>query len=135
MSEVPGPPLNVDQIVADIQERVSARRADGGYDSRLLGSRFELVEGKVVLRPELAYSAKPLVGTPITTLKRVLIRLQIHFLNDLVGQINSVLAADRARLEAETRRRTALEERVHELERQVAKMNGVSDEVPPTSLG
>ena len=115
------PTLDVDQIVADLQQRVAARHARGGYDPQVLDRRFELVEGKIVLRPEVAYSSKPLVGGPITALKRMVIRLQIHFLNDLVSQINAVVAAHVAKLEAETRRRIALEERVETLEQQLVK--------------
>jgi hypothetical protein len=132
MSTEPGPILDVDQIVADLQDRVAARQAAGGYDPGVLGRRFELVEGQVVLRPELAYSAKPVVGAPITALKRVLIRLQIHFLNDVVAQVNSVLAADRAKLHAEVQRRTALEERVEKLEQQLTQTRSDSAEEPST---
>lgn len=124
----PEPILDVDRIVADLQERVTARRAAGEYDEQTFRTRFELVAGKVVLRPELAYSAKPLVGAPLTAIKRLLIRLQIHFLNDIVAQVNAAFAADRAKLEAESRRRATLEERVAALETRLTELHGSPNE-------
>ncbi len=127
----PEPILDVDRIVADLQERVTARRAAGEYDEQTFRTRFELVEGKVVLRPELAYSARPLVGAPLTAIKRLLIRLQIHFLNDIVAQVNAALAADRAKLEAESRRRATLEERVAAIEACLTELHGAPNEADP----
>ena len=124
----PAPILDVDRIVADLQERVTARRAAGEYDEQTLRTRFELVKGKVVLRPELAFSAKPLVGAPLTAIKRLLMRLQIHFLNDIVAQVNAALAADRAKLEAESRRRATLEERVAAIEACLTELHGAPNE-------
>ena len=127
----PEPILDVDRIVADLQERVTARRAAGEYDEQTFRTRFELVEGKVVLRPELAYSARPLVGAPLTAIKRLLIRLQIHFLTDIVAQVNAALAADRAKLEAESRRRATLEERVAAIEACLTELHGAPNEADP----
>lgn len=126
------PILDVDRIVADLQERVAARRAAGEYDQRTLGTRFELVEGSVVLRPELAYSAKRVVGTPLTVIKRLIIRLQLHFLNDIVAQVNAALATDRAKLKAESQRRAALEERVLELETRLGELHRSQKEADST---
>lgn len=113
--EVP-PILDVDRIVEDLQERVAARQSGQGYDDATLRAPFELVEGVITLRPELAFSSKPIIGTPLTRLKQVVVRLQIHFLNDMITQMNAALAATRARLEAESRHRVDLEKRLDALE-------------------
>jgi len=107
-----GPTIDVQRIVDNLQERVAERRAAGVYDPHLLNARLELRPGEVVLRPEIAYSSKRLVGPSITTAKRLLIRLNWHFLQDLTDQINAALALGRARVSAEARQREELEARV-----------------------
>jgi len=126
-SSAPEPPgaVDVDRLMADLKVRVDARRRAGGYDRDLLDMPFDEDlalgggGGPVRLRPETAYSSKPVVGRAITLAKQAQIRGMYHFLQDVVTQTNSALVAMRAALEAESRYREALEERVSELEEEL----------------
>jgi O-antigen chain-terminating methyltransferase len=138
-----GPIIDVDRLVADLQERVAARTAAGGYDESLLAAPFELLTGTpvgtIVLRPEAAYSSKPVVGPLITWMKRGLIRSLFHFLNDAVSQANVALAAGRTAVERETGAREALEaqlqgttreldearDRIHALEAEIERQRAI----------
>lgn len=114
--------IDLDRLMRDLKARVAARRAAGADDGDLLDSPLGAPAGapalSVRLRPETAYSSKPVVGRAITFGKRLQIRVLYHFLDDLAAQANAALGGLRAALEAETRARERLEQRVRELERE-----------------
>lgn len=98
--------IDVERLVADLRERVARRRAAGEVDD-LTGIPLDLPPdgGTVRFRPELAYSTKPLVGRPLTAMKRVLLRLLVHVFDDLARQTST--AVERAVGEARDARRWA----------------------------
>jgi hypothetical protein len=120
-----GPIIDVDRLVSDLQERVAARTAAGEYDDGLLRTPFSLFSdtpvGTIVLRPDAAYSSKPVIGPVITRIKRALIASLFHFLNDAVSQANVALASSRRALDAETSAREALEAQMMDTERQLTE--------------
>lgn len=116
----PATVIDVERIVADIQRRAEARRVAGGYDRGILDARFDVRPGRVTLRPQVAYSSKPLVGPVITSTKQLLIRLQYHFLDDLVAQTNRAIELARTQAAAEAERRKELQARVEDMEARLA---------------
>lgn len=124
--------IDVQRIVDDIQQRaLQARTARGAVGPGGVDRR-ELQPGRVVLRPEVAYSSKPVVGPVITAAKRLVIRLNWHFLHDMTDQINAALegqrttASDNARLREDLKSRLdALSKRLDELE--AAQPGGSTD--------
>jgi hypothetical protein len=117
--------IDVDRLMADLKSRVAARRAAGELDPGVLDLPFrpgsdEEPAGRltrpVVLRPQVAYSTKPGIGPLITRVKRTLISLLYHFLNDVVDQINGVTRQLGEALSAEERAREGLEVRADRLE-------------------
>lgn len=112
--------IDVERIVEDIQRRAEERRGAGAYDGGILDARIDVRPGRVTLRPQVAYSAKPVVGPFITGTKRLLIRLQYHFLDDLVAQTNRAIELSRAQTTAEAERRKDLQARVANLEARLA---------------
>lgn len=118
--------VDPEQIVAGLRQRVEQERAAGAYADDL--SAFELdrpqAEGaRVRFRPELGFSSKPVIGPPITFVKRVLLRLQLHVFDDLARQADEAIERVEHRLAVEiaTRERLEreLEARIGELERTV----------------
>lgn len=114
------PIIDVERIVEDIRERAAVRRAHGGYDLRIADARLDIRPDRITLRPETAYSSKPVIGRLITGAKRTLIKLQYHFLDDVVSQTNRALEIARAQVKAESERRTELEKRIAHLEARLA---------------
>ncbi len=114
------PVIDVERVVEDIQRRAKERRRAGGYDRGILDAHIDVRPGRIALRPQTAYSAKPVVGPFITGTKRVLIRLQYHFFDDLVAQTNRALELSRAQAAAEAERRKELEASVADLKARLA---------------
>jgi hypothetical protein len=109
-------PIDIDQLVAELKERVETERAAGAYADDL--SEFELkaprqAEGasgpRVRFRPELGFSSKPVIGPVITLVKRLILRLQFYVLDDLARQADAAIASVEARLAAEVATRERLE--------------------------
>jgi hypothetical protein len=132
-TEPPGA-IDVERLMADLKARVADRRRMGEYDAKVLDLPFDAGLGPdasgvphVRLRLETAYSSKPLVGKAITAAKRIQIRSFFHFLNDAVTQVNGALASMRAALDAETRAREALEDRVRELEAELDELHAARE--------
>ena len=50
-------------------------------------------EPRVRFRPELAYSSRPLVGAPLTFVKRAILRLLVHVFDDLARQTDAAIGA------------------------------------------
>lgn len=127
--EAPGGPIvDVDRLMEDLRARVASRRAAGGYDGALLAEPFGVsgsppsAAGRIVLRPETAYSSKPFVGRVITGGKRAVIKALFHYLSDLVAQVNAALGRLSESVESEARTREGLEREVRSLEREVRSL-------------
>jgi hypothetical protein len=123
----PGGGIDVDRLMDDLKRRAEARRIAGEVDPAVLDLPFTTegeadAAGGVRLRLESAYSSKPGVGRVITYGKRTLIRAQYHFLNDLVGQINSALRRIEHQRREEERARRRLEDQVGRMEAELAEL-------------
>jgi O-antigen chain-terminating methyltransferase len=94
----PPPVIDVERLVDELRERVAAARRDGLYGDDLAGEALRIPppEARVRFRPELAYSDKPLVGRPLTAVKRVILRLLIHVFDDLARQTDAAIGASEA---------------------------------------
>jgi hypothetical protein len=118
-------PVDLEQVVAGLRERVERDRAAGAYADEL--SRFELerphADGpRVRFRPELGFSSKPVIGRPITVTKRLLLRLQLYVFDDLARQADDAIQAVERRLEVEIATRERLEGQVSELEARIRRL-------------
>lgn len=127
MAEEPAaPPVNVQQLTAELKKRVEQERAAGAYADDLSGidlyvpPQAEAGSGpRVRFRPELGFSSKPVIGPVITFVKRVILRLQFYVLDDLARQADTAIADVEARLAAEVATRERLED---ELEAKIAEL-------------
>jgi SAM-dependent methyltransferase len=92
------PVVDVDALVEDLRERVARARREGLYADDLSGQglRAPAPEARVRFRPELAYSTKPVVGRPLTAVKKTLLRLLVHVFDDLARQADAGIAAAEA---------------------------------------
>jgi hypothetical protein len=128
-------PFELNQLVAELKERVDRERAAGAYADDLSGIQLQTpaqAEGtsgpRVQFRPELGFSSKPIIGPVITLIKRVLLRLQFYVFDDLARQADSAITDLEARLAAEvaTRERLEdeLEEKIRELEDKIRLLEG-----------
>jgi hypothetical protein len=123
-------PIDVEQLTAELKERVERERAAGAYADDLSFLELQtlpLAGGasgpRVRFRPELGFSSKPVIGPVITLVKRLILRLQFYVLDDLARQADAAIADVEARLAAETATRGRLE---GELE---AKIRELEDKV------
>jgi hypothetical protein len=122
----PEHPINPEQVVSDLRERVEQERAAGAYADDL--SAFELqtpgaeeaAGARVRFRPELGFSSKPVIGRPITSIKRLLLRLQFYVFDDLAKQADEAIARVEQKLAVEVANRERLESRIAELEEKLA---------------
>jgi hypothetical protein len=122
--------INVEQLVAELEERVEKERAAGAYADDLSGVELHTLPQtqessgpRVRFRPELGFSSKPVIGPVITLVKRLILRLQFYVLDDLARQADAAITNVEARLAAEiaTRERLEgeLEGKIRELERKI----------------
>jgi hypothetical protein len=116
-------PVDLEQLTAQLKERVEQERAAGAYADDLSGVELRslpLLENasgpRVRFRPELGFSSKPVIGPVITLIKRVILRLQFYVLDDLARQADEAIANVEARLAAEIAMRERLEDEVEALE-------------------
>ena len=109
-------PIDLEQLTAELKERVDRARAAGAYADDL--SELELrpiplagggAGPRVRFRPELGFSSKPVIGRVITLVKRFILRLQFYVLDDLARQTDAAIADVEARLAAEIATRGRLE--------------------------
>jgi hypothetical protein len=110
---------DVDSVVAELLERADKERAAGGYADDLSGFELEIPqasEPRVRFRPELGFSSKPVIGRPITSIKRLLLRLQFYVFDDLAKQADEAIARVEQKLAVEVANRERLESRIAELE-------------------
>jgi hypothetical protein len=121
-------PIDVEQLVTELRERVERGRAAGAYADDLSGvglqtpSQAQGTSGpRVRFRPELGFSSKPVIGPVITLAKRLILRLQFYVLDDLARQTDAAIASVEARLAAEIATRERL---VSEMEGKVRELEG-----------
>jgi hypothetical protein len=136
MAEEPAQsPVDVEQLVAELKERVESERSAGAYaddlsdlELRTLPPTGSASGPRVRFRPELGFSSKPVIGPVITLVKRLILRLQFYVLDDLARQADAAIADVEARLAAEiaTRGRLEgeLEGKIRELEDKIRLLEG-----------
>jgi SAM-dependent methyltransferase len=147
--------IDVERLVEELRQRVARRRAGGAYTDDLSAIQLDvlppdgtgdtLVEGfdlagagaRIRLRPELGFSAKPVIGPFITLVKKFILRLLFYVLDDLAQQTDAAVRRLETALAAETAARsgegaalearsTAVDERVTA---EVAAREGVQRDV------
>src|SRR5690606_11118194 len=108
--------IDVERLVEDLRARVARAREEGAYGDDLTGVALAPPppEPRVRFRPELAYSTKPLVGRPLTLLKRALMRLIVHPLDDMARQADAAIGADREWARAAVTAEAGARERVQD---------------------
>jgi len=124
MSDEPGrSDTDLEQLEASLKARVGKERAAGAYADDLSGVELQtpgessLVQGfdleaqgpRVRFRPELAFSSKPVIGPVITLVKRLILRLQFHVLDDLARQTDAAIKRVEGALAVEIAARERLE--------------------------
>jgi SAM-dependent methyltransferase len=108
------PIIDVEQLVAELKERVERERAAGAYANDLSGVSLEVpaptladgfdigAEGnRIRFRPELAFSSKPVIGPVITLVKKFFVRLLFFVLDDLARQSDAAVTRLEMALKAE----------------------------------
>jgi len=134
MAQEPAPEIDVSQLTDELKARADRERAAGGYPDDLSG--FELQkpqegsiadgfdlgsnEPRVRFRPELGFSAKPVIGPVITLVKRFILRLQLYVFDDLARQADTAIRRVEAALAVEIAARERLENEVRELKERQA---------------
>jgi hypothetical protein len=126
--EAAKPRTDLEQLVAELRERVESQRAAGAYADDLSGIELYIPPHarsdsgpRVRFRPELGFSSKPVIGPVITLVKRLLLRLQFYVFDDLARQADTAIADVEARLAAEIATRERLE---GELEGKIRELEG-----------
>ena len=72
-------------------------------------------------RPELGFSAKPVIGPVITLVKRFILRLQLYVFDDLARQADTAIRRVEAALAVEIATRERLENEVRELKTRLGR--------------
>jgi SAM-dependent methyltransferase len=108
--------IDVERLVDELKERVARERKAGAYADDLSGVELEvpprggdLVEGfdlqpgqpRVRFRPELGFSSKPVIGLPITLVKKFILRLIFFVMDDLARQTDAAVTRLESALGAE----------------------------------
>jgi hypothetical protein len=130
-------PLDAEEIVAELRERMEQERAAGAYPDDLSAFGLEALphagdasSPRVRFRPELGFSSKPVIGPVVTLVKRTILRLQFYVFDDLAKQADAAIGNVEARLAAEiaTRERleSELEGKIRELEDKIRLLEGRS---------
>ena len=99
--------IDVERLVEELQARLERERAAGVYADDLsgvalqkpqpvdaatpLGPAYDADAPRVRFRPELGFSSKPVIGPVITLVKRVILRLLFHVMDDLARQTDAAL--------------------------------------------
>ena len=106
----PEPLVDVEELVNNLRERVERERETGRYTDDLASLNLEPVKAeapqavdnsdappapavtpRVVYRPELGYSSRPVVGPVLTAVKRLFYRVFFYPLDDLARQTNDAV--------------------------------------------
>jgi SAM-dependent methyltransferase len=116
--------IDVERLVKELQQRVARERAAGAYTDDLSAVQLDVlppaaanalvVEGfdlaapgpRIRFRPELGFSAKPVIGPVITLVKKFILRLLFYVLDDLAQQADAAVRRLETALAAETAART-----------------------------
>ena len=134
MAQEPAPEIDVSQLTDELKARADRERAAGGYPDDLSGFELQkpqegsIAEGfdlgsnepRVRFRPELGFSAKPVIGPIITLVKRFILRLQLYVFDDLARQADTAIRRVEAALAVEIAARERLENEVRELKERQA---------------
>jgi SAM-dependent methyltransferase len=99
--------IDVERLVDELKERVARERAQGAYPDDLSGVELEVLppqgdglaqgfdlqpgQPRVRFRPELGYSSKPVIGVPITLVKKLILRLIFFVMDDLARQTDAAV--------------------------------------------
>jgi SAM-dependent methyltransferase len=118
--------IDVERLVEELKERVAREREAGAYADDLsdvqlevpprggdLAEGFDLQPGqpRVRFRPELGFSSKPVIGFPITLVKKFILRLIFFVMDDLARQTDAAVTRLEAALGAEASARELATER------------------------
>jgi SAM-dependent methyltransferase len=134
--------IDVELLVAELKERVEKERGAGAYDDDLSGIQLQvppsaqesaapsIIQGfdlestgpRVQFRPELGFSSKPVIGPVITVVKRFILRLLHHVLDDLARQADAAVARVEAALAVEAATRERLEVDTRRLEAETRRL-------------
>ena len=109
--------IDVERLVDELKERVVREREAGAYADDFSGVELEVIplrgdglvqgfdllpgEPRVRFRPELGFSSKPVIGIPITLVKRLILRLISFVMDDLARQTDAAVTRLEAGLAAE----------------------------------
>jgi 2-polyprenyl-3-methyl-5-hydroxy-6-metoxy-1,4-benzoquinol methylase len=99
--------IDVELLVEELKARLERERAAGAYADDLsgvalrklaptdaatpLGAAYDSAAPRVRFRPELGFSSKPVIGPVITLVKRFILRLLFHVMDDLARQTDAAL--------------------------------------------
>lgn len=142
---------DVERITAELKQRVEKERAAGGYADDLSGIELEvpapmpaastpITQGfdleaagpRVRFRPELGFSAKPIIGPPITLVKKVILRLLFYVLDDLAQQTDTAVKRVETALAVEVTTRERMDGQITELKSRIARLEA-AQRPPPAS--
>jgi hypothetical protein len=139
--------IDVERIVDELKQRVENERAAGAYADDLSGVELQvpaqggapIVQGfdletvgpRVRFRPELGFSAKPVVGPVITGVKKTILRLLFYVLDDLARQTDTAVRRVEAALAVEVATRERLEGQISVVEARLARLEDAQR--PPRS--
>jgi SAM-dependent methyltransferase len=117
------PAIDVSGLVEDLRRSAAAARSNGMYGDDVGAGPVEPADlPRVRFRPELGYSSKPVVGRPITGVKRTLLRLQHHVLDDLARQTDAAITTTDAQLGQMASDLQALVDRVTDMENSLQRL-------------
>jgi hypothetical protein len=128
-----------ERLAVELRERLERERAAGAYTDDLSEVRLEvpghgastpISEGfdleasgpRVRFRPELGFSAKPIVGPAITLVKKSILRLLFYALDDLARQTDTAIRRVETALAVEIATRERLEGQIGELESRLVRL-------------
>ncbi len=127
------------RIVAELEKRTEMERAAGAYADDLSDVELDVIQGfdlgetrqPIRFRPELGFSSKPVIGPPITLVKRILLRLLFYVFDDLARQTDEALQRVETALEVEIAARGRLEREtektIRELQRELRLLRDRAD--------
>jgi SAM-dependent methyltransferase len=109
--------IDVERLVDELKERVAREREAGAYADDLSSVELDVIppqgdglvqlfdlqpgEPRVRFRPELGFSSKPVIGIPITLVKKLILRLIFFVMDDLARQTDSAVTRLEAAVAAE----------------------------------
>lgn len=124
--------IDVERLVEELKERVAREQETGAYADDLSGVELEVIpprgdglvygvdlrpgEPRVRWRPELGFSSKPVIGIPITLVKKLVLRLIFFVMDDLARQTDAAVVRLEAALGAEAAARESTARRLAERE-------------------